>query len=154
MRREITRIFVIWSSRVLFLCFCALSAAVAQEGPTSPLGPLSARTGLLLTDGTTLKLIHNSSGDLAHHYVSQLSQWQRVEASDEYEKAAEWMLSKTKEFGLEDAHIERFPSDGTTRYFSLQSKRFWRVGKAELWMKSPFELRITSSNTMSRSNVT
>jgi hypothetical protein len=144
MRRETKSKAVIWLGCALFASFCALSVVFAQQEPASPLGPLSTRTGLLLTDETTLKLIHNSSGDLAHHYVSQLCQWQRVEASDEYEKAAQWMLSKTKEFGLEDAHIERFPSDGATRYFGFQSKRFWRVRKAELWMESPSKLRITS----------
>ena len=144
MRRETKSKAVTWLGCVLLVSLCSLSVALVQPEPASPLGPLSARTGLLLADETTLKLIHNSSGDLAHHYVSQLCQWQRVEASDEYEKAAEWMLSKTKEFGLQDAHIERFSSDGATRYFSFQSKRFWRVRKAELWMKSPSELRITS----------
>jgi len=102
-------------------------AALPQTKPASPLGPPSTRTGLLLTDDATIQLIHTSSGDLAHQYVSQLSMWSRVVGSDQYEKAVDWVAGKAREFGLEEVRIERFPSDGTARYFEYESQRFWKV---------------------------
>jgi hypothetical protein len=99
---------------------------------------------LLLTDDATVQLIHTSSGDLAHHYVSHLSLWSRVVGTDDYEKAAQWVEQKAREFGLEDVRIERFPSDGSTRYFSYLSERYWKVRSGDLWMTSPFVLKLTS----------
>ncbi|MGA2073580.1 MAG: M28 family peptidase [Terriglobia bacterium] len=105
---------------------------------------MDPNTGLLLTNDVTLQLIHNSSGDLAHQYVSQLSMWSRVVGTDEYEKAAQWVEQKAREFGLDDVHIERFPSDGSLRYFNYVSERYWKVRSGELWMTSPFLLKLTS----------
>jgi hypothetical protein len=110
----------------------------------SPLGSLSPNTGLLLTDEATVQLIHNSSGDLARQYVSQLSMWSRVVGTDEYEKAAEWVEHKAREFGLDEVQTEHFPSDGSTRYFTYVSERYWKVRSGELWMTSPFLLKLTS----------
>jgi hypothetical protein len=101
-------------------------------------------TGLLLTQETTLQLIHHSSGDLAHQYDSQLSMWSRVVGTDQYEQAAQWVEQKAIEFGLEDVHIERYPSDGSIRYFNYLSERYWKVRGAELWMTSPYPLKLTS----------
>jgi hypothetical protein len=120
------------------------SVMLAQDQAVSPLGAVSGRTGLLLTDDAAIKLIHNSSGDLAHQYVSQLALWSRVVGSDQYEKAVVWVAQKATEFGLEDAQIERFPSDGETHYFEHKSQRSWKVRTGELWLTSPFKLRVTS----------
>ncbi len=130
----------------VFLAGCALGTGklFADGKAKSPLGPLSPSTGLLLTDDATLQLIHNSSGDLAHQYVSQLSMWSRVVGTDEYQKAAQWMEQKAREFGLEDVQIERFPSDGAIRYFNYLSERYWKVRSGELWVTSPFRLKLTS----------
>src|SRR5579864_921828 len=128
----------------LILSATLIAAGLAQGQPASPLGPPSTRTGLLLTDDATIQLIHTSSGDLAHQYVSQLSMWSRVVGSDQYEKAVDWVAGKAREFGLEEVQIERFPSDGTARYFEYESQRFWKVRSGELWLTSPFELKITS----------
>lgn len=132
----------------LFLLASALMImpmlAVSFAQPASPLSAPSARTGLLLTDATTIKLIHNSSGDLAHDYVSQLALWDRSQVTEGFQKAAEWMAQRAREFGLEQVNIERFPSDGTTQYFGNSTERLWKVKKGELWMTSPFEMRLTS----------
>jgi hypothetical protein len=105
---------------------------------------MNPTTGLLLTNDATLLLIHNSSGDLAHQYDSQLSMWSRVVGTDEYGKAAQWVEQKAREFGLDDVHIERFPSDGSLRYFDYVSERYWKVRSGDLWMTSPFLLKLTS----------
>ncbi len=130
-------------SPILPLALLAV-AAFAQAEPASPLGAPSGRTGLLLTDHAVIQLIQNSSGDLAHQSVSQLSMWQRVVASEQYEKAVEWIARRAAEFGMEDAHVERFPSDGKIHYFEYKSERFWNVRGGELWLTSPFTAKLTS----------
>ena len=133
---------------VILLIACCTSAplqlAVSQESVPSPLSSLSARTGLLLRDEATIKLIQTSSGDLAHDYVSQLALWDRSQYTPGYDRAAEWVVGKAKEFGLEQVEIERYPSDGKIDYFGNLTQKIWSVKKAELWMTSPFEVRITS----------
>lgn len=133
---------------VILLIVCCMVAplqfAVSQESLPSPLGSLSARTGLLLRDEATIKLIQTSSGDLAHDYVSQLALWDRSQYTPGYDRAAEWVVGKAKEFGLEQVEIERYPSDGKIDYFGNPTQKIWSVSKAVLWMTSPFEVRITS----------
>lgn len=134
--------------RLLFLSVAMMimmpMLAISLAQPVSPLSAPSAKTGLLLTDATTIKLIHNSSGDLAHDYVSQLALWDRSQVTEGFQKAAEWMAQKAHEFGLEQVDIERFPSDGTAKYFGNPTERLWKVKKGELWMTTPFEMRLTS----------
>jgi Peptidase family M28 len=116
----------------------------AQQQPSSPLGPFSARTGLLLKDGVIVQLIQASSGDRTHDYVSRIALWHRVQAAVGYTRAAEWVQDKAKEFGLEQVTIERFPSDGKTEYFGEITPPQWTVRKGELWLTSPFQMKIAS----------
>lgn len=127
---------------LLLLAF--LQDAIPQEPLPSPLRTLSPRTGLLIEDGVTVKLIQTSSGDLAHDYVSQIALWDRSQYTPGFDRAAGWVVNKAKEFGLEQVEIERYPSDGKIEYFGNPTQRIWNVEKAELWMISPFEVRITS----------
>jgi hypothetical protein len=117
---------------------------LAQEEVPSPLGPLSARTGLFVCDSVTLKLIQTSSGDLAHDYVSHLALWDRSQYTPGYDLAAEWMLQQAKKFGLEQATIEEYPADGKIDYFGNRTQPIWTVKRAELWLTSPFEVKLTS----------
>lgn len=133
---------------LIFLCglFVLLASwpGVAQQQPSSPLGPPSPRTGLLLKDGILVRLIQSSSGDLAHDYVSQIALWDRNQVSEGYSRAAEWVSQKAKDFGLEQVTIERFPSDGKIEYLGNVGPPQWKVKKAELWLTSPFQMKITS----------
>jgi len=124
--------------------FLASWQGEAQEQPSSPLGPPSPRTGLLLRDGIIIRLIGASSGDRAYDHVSQLARWHRVQASEDYSRAAEWMAGKAGEFGLEHVSIEHFPSDGKTEYFGYRTPPRWKAKKGELWLTSPFLLKLTS----------
>jgi len=127
-----------------FLLFVAFWPGGAQQAPPSPLGPVSARTGLLLTDGAIIRLIGASSGDLAYDHVSQLAQWHRVQASEDYTRAAEWMAGKAEKYGLERVSIERFPSDGKIEYFGYRTPPKWKARKGELWLTSPISMKLTS----------
>jgi len=125
----------------LFLC---QQSTFAQESLASPLSSLSSRTGLLIRDDITVKLIQISSGDLAHDYVSQIALWDRSQYTPGFDRAAEWVVNKAREFGLEQVEIERYPSDGKIEYFGNRTQKIWNVKKAELWLTSPFEVQITS----------
>ncbi len=116
----------------------------AQQQPSSPLGPLSPRTGLFIRDGIIVRLIGACSGDRAYDHVSQLARWHRAQASEGYSRAAEWMAAKAGEFGLARVSIERFPSDGKTEYFGYRTPPRWQAKKGELWLTSPFPLKLTS----------
>jgi hypothetical protein len=124
--------------------FLAFRHWLAQKPPASPLGPLSPRTGLLLRDDVVVRLIQTSSGDRAHDYDSHLALWHRLQASEGYTRAAEWMSQKAKEFGLEQVAIERFPCDGKIEYFGEVMPPEWKVRKGELWLTSPFLMKLAS----------
>ena len=47
------------------------------------------------------------------------------------------MVGKAKEYGLTDAHAERFPIDGQTRYGLMRSYFGWTVQSAHLWQNDP-----------------
>ncbi len=126
------------------LLFLALQFRGDQGTRQSPLGPLSQKTGLLLKDDVTVRLIQTSSGDLAHDYVSQIALWDRSQYTPGFERAADWVAGKAKEFGLDEVEIERYPADGKVEYFGNSTQRIWTVKKAELWMTQPFEIRLTS----------
>lgn len=137
-------------TRVVALCLLSLLLitphwyVAAQDLVSSPLGPLSPRTGLLLKDSITVKLIQTSSGDLAHDYVRQIAQWDRSQYTPGYALAAEWVRQKAAEFGLEQVTIEHYPSDGKIDYFGNPTQKIWSVKKAELWLTSPYEVKLTS----------
>ncbi len=128
----------------LLLMIAAFWPAGAQQPSSSPLGPLSPRTGLLLKDGIILRFIQASSGDLAFDSVSHLALWHRLQISESYTRAAEWVSQKARDIGLEQVGIERFPADGTIDYFGNTMPPQWKVKRAELWLTSPFSMKLTS----------
>lgn len=125
------------SSLIIFPCD-------AQQQIPLPLGKLSPETGLLLKDSTIVQLIQYSSGDRAFDYVSQLALWDRDQASEGYTRAAEWVVGKALEFGLEKATIERFPCDGEIEYYGQIMDPQWKVRKGELRLTSPFPMKLAS----------
>jgi Peptidase family M28 len=138
-----------WVRPVIFLgcgiiLFLASGQGKVQEQLGSPLGALSPRTGLLLKDDIIIKLIQASSGDRAFDYVSHIALWDREQASEGFARAAEWVAEKAKEFSLDGVAIERFPCDGKIEYFGEVMPAQWKVRKGELWMTSPFLVKLTS----------
>ena len=124
--------------------FLAFGHDSAQKPSASPLGLLSPRTGLLLKDDVVVRLIQTSSGDRAHDYVSRIALWNRDQVSEGFTRAAEWVAGKAKEFGLEQVAIERFPADGKIEYFGEVMPPEWRVRKGELWLTSPYLMKLAS----------
>src|SRR5688500_14959736 len=101
----------------------ALSAAA--QPPTSPLGPVSPTTGLVLRDDVVRALIHESSGDRIHDGVQRLALLAR-DTEGGYAEAAEWMRAAAVAAGLRDVRLEPM-KDGPQ----------WRATRGELWVAGP-----------------
>jgi hypothetical protein len=133
---------------MILLCglfvFLAYGHGAAQKPAASPLGSLSPRTGLLLKEDVVVRLVQTSSGDRAHDYVNHIALWDREQVSEGFTRAAEWVVEKAKEFGLEQVALERFPSDGKIEYFGEVMPPQWKVRKGELWLTSPFLMKLAS----------
>jgi aminopeptidase YwaD len=76
--------------------------------------------------GDVTTAIHSAvDGHAALETVRSLGRFHRVHGSPGFAAAAEWMKDQAKAAGLEDAAVERFPSDGETRYAHFRSYYGW-----------------------------
>jgi hypothetical protein len=84
------------------------------------------------------------SGDLAMQHIQAISLYHRTEPSREFKQSAEYVQRKLKDYGLADATIESFPSDGKLMYSTFRSRPQWDVDFAELWLEQPGRERLAS----------
>jgi aminopeptidase YwaD len=78
-----------------------------------------------------------SSGAAAYENLRYLTGLHRVPATPEFDRAAQFVLQRTREYGLADAHSEQFPIDGTKTYGLMRSYLAWTVEEARLWEVRP-----------------
>jgi aminopeptidase YwaD len=78
-----------------------------------------------------------ASGMAPYENLRSLTRLHRVPATPEFEQAADFMLMRAKEYGLEDAHREQFPIDGKIHYGLMRSHLGWSVEAASLWELKP-----------------
>ena len=69
--------------------------------------------------------------------LRSLTRLHRVPATPEFDQAAEFMLARAKEYGLQDVHAEQFPIDGKIQYGLMRSHMAWHVEAARLWQIQP-----------------
>ncbi len=77
------------------------------------------------------------SGEAAKSYVAQITRFHRIQASTMFHEAAEYVKNALHSFGLKDARIEQFPSDGATKYWTWTSPVGWEAKSAELHLVEP-----------------
>ncbi len=90
-----------------------------------------------LTDDEIRMLRNEISGDRAFEHIRILTQWHRNSGMDGYFKAMDYVAEQAKKNGLEDVKIIKQPyndSNGNPRNYTARS--------AELWIISPFELKL------------
>jgi aminopeptidase-like protein len=93
-------------------------------------------------------LVDEVSGESAFNYTARISAFDRVQASDGWHEAAAWIKGELDRLGYQDAAIEGWPSNGSTRYFTYKTPIGWRAKSAELWMTSPRRERLCSFQEM------
>ncbi|NBD08255.1 M28 family peptidase [Corallococcus silvisoli] len=109
-----------------------ITLSAAAQPPTSPLGPVSPTTGLVLRDDAVRALIQESSGDRIHDGVQRLALIARDTQSG-YTEAAAWTKTAAEAAGLQDVRLEPM-KDGPQ----------WRATRGELWVAGAHRYRVTS----------
>ncbi|HSQ18821.1 MAG TPA: DUF4910 domain-containing protein, partial [Blastocatellia bacterium] len=102
----------------------------------------------LLSNKEVTALGGEISGLVAKDTVTELSRYHRVQASSGFSRAAEYIASKAKEYGLDQVQIERFPADGEKTYYTLKSAIGWEAQSGELWEIEPTRAKIADWNEM------
>jgi aminopeptidase YwaD len=82
-------------------------------------------------------LRHEASGAAPYENLRALTRLHRVPATPEFDQAANFILERAKEYGLQDVHAEQFPIDGKIHYGLMRSHVAWSVEGARLWQVEP-----------------
>jgi aminopeptidase YwaD len=90
-----------------------------------------------LTEAQWTEIRAEASGTAPYENLRSLTRLHRVPATAEFDQAAEFMLMRAKEYGLQDAHGEQFPIDGKIHYGLMRSHLSWQVESASLWEVTP-----------------
>jgi aminopeptidase YwaD len=110
--------------RALAFLLAVSSYAASAQGPILPESQWSA-------------LRHEAGGTAPYENLRALTRLHRVPATPEFDQAADFILARAKEYGLQDAHAEQFPIDGKIQYGLMRSHIGWNVEAARLWQVSP-----------------
>lgn len=90
-----------------------------------------------LSDAEWSALRHEASGSAPYENLRALTRLHRVPATPEFDQAANLILERAKEYGLQDVHAEQFPIDGKIHYGLMRSHIAWKVESARLWQMEP-----------------
>lgn len=98
----------------------------------------------ILSEEAIRALNNEISGERAQDYIRNIAHHKRDQASDEYHKAAEWVVEQLQKFGLSEVHIEKYPADDDIYYYMHKARRGWDAEFAELWIIEPRQEKLTS----------
>jgi len=87
----------------------------------------------LLPEKTVSALSQELSGETAKRNLEFLARLHRQRGSRDFHTAAEFIVTRARDYGLTDAHIEQFPADGKIFYGTQRSRPAWDADFAELW---------------------
>ncbi|MDQ1371344.1 MAG: hypothetical protein QG582_258 [Candidatus Thermoplasmatota archaeon] len=79
------------------------------------------------------------SGSAAKSFVAGVTRYHRIQAPPMMYGAAEHVMDELKSFGMDEARIERLPSDGRRKYWTHKTVVGWTVKGAELRLVEPGE---------------
>lgn len=120
----------------------ALTAAAAQSRPSQ-----FTKTPLL-ADKDVIALAEEINGAIARDTVNELARFHRVQGSSGYSRAAQFIASKAKQYGLDQVEIEKIPADGQKTYYTLKSTPGWDADRGELWEVEPGKTKIADYEEM------
>ena len=87
----------------------------------------------LLPDAAVAALSQELSGEIAKSNLEYIARFHRMRGSRGFRSAAEHIVKQLRDYGLTDARIEQFPTDGKIFYGTQKSRPAWDAEFAELW---------------------
>jgi hypothetical protein len=102
----------------------------------------SGGSSSLLSQKTQDALLKELSGKRGLDYITMISRFERIQASEGWHNAALYVKSQLDKVGYTDAHIEGWPSNGETWYYTWQTPIGWRARSATLWMLEPYQKKL------------
>ena len=90
---------------------------------------------------------NEASGAAPYENLRYLTTLHRVPATSDFDLAAQFILQRSREYGLTDARSEQFPIDGAKTYGLMRSYFGWAVQAGRLWETSPQHLLIADWKT-------
>jgi hypothetical protein len=87
----------------------------------------------LLSEPVVDALAKELSGERAHETIKAISRNHRVRGSWPFRVAADYIVARAREAGLDSARVEEFPADGKIFYGTQRSRPPWDAEFAELW---------------------
>jgi aminopeptidase YwaD len=90
-----------------------------------------------LSEAQWSALRNEAGGTAPYENLRALTRFHRVPATAEFEQAADLILKRAQEYGLQDVHAEQFPIDGKIQYGLMRSHVAWTVESARLWQIEP-----------------
>jgi hypothetical protein len=88
-----------------------------------------------------------ANGSAPYENLRYLTGLHRVPATPEFDRAAQFVLQRAREYGLADAQSEQFEIDGTRPYGLMRSYLGWSVQDARLWEVRPEHILLGDWNT-------
>jgi hypothetical protein len=98
-------------------------------------------------------LEENISGERSKEHVVQITQFDRIQASQGWYDAALYIQKILEEAGFQNALIERFSSDGEIRYDTWTPPMGWSAEHGELWMVEPTKKKLADFQEVATSLV-
>ena len=90
------------------------------------------------------QLLTELSGEIAREHVIHISRFDRIQASAGWHQAALYIMEQLKRYGISDARIEGWPSNGEIKYFTWTTPVGWEAEFGELWVEEPQRMRLAS----------
>jgi hypothetical protein len=120
--------------------FCLACRVIVAVSTLCSISGLAQQPFLNTRQWTVLR--DEANGAAPYENLRYLTTLHRVPATSAFELAADFILRRSKEYGLADAHSEQFPIDGTKTYGLMRSYLGWSVEEARLWEVRPDHLLI------------
>ncbi len=124
------------------------SPAAAQDSGST------IRADLPLSRADARAISEELSGEIAMHHVREIARYHRIQASPMMRESAVYVRRQLLQYGLDDAEIESFPSDGRRSYSTWLSPVGWTVEEAELWLVAPGRRLLTRYSEIANALVT
>jgi aminopeptidase YwaD len=90
-----------------------------------------------LTQTQWSALRDEAGGTAPYENLRALTRLHRVPATPEFDQAADFILKRAQEYGLQEVHAEQFAIDGQIHYGLMRSHYAWTVESASLWQVEP-----------------